>query len=299
MENKKSSFVLVLGETNSGKSTLINQIVGAKISIVSHKVQTTRFKVLGVYTKDNCQIIFIDTPGIFTPSRDFDQAMVNLSYSQINEADKVIFLLDAQKGITLQTANILAKLDPNKENILVINKIDLVSKEALINLINYFKEYKQLNRFFMISALKNEGVNDLLTYLQNNLSHNVWYYEEDQLSDVPLYKLATEITREKIYKFLNQELPYNIVVEHQQWEETPNTIKIYQNIYVAKSNYKGMILGSKGSKIKEIRLAAMDEMKKNFNKKVSLFLYIKVDEKLFEKSYAYQDIGLEFFKNKK
>ena len=292
---KKSVFVAVIGETNAGKSTLINHLIGQKVSIVSHKVQTTRFKILGILTELNNQIVFIDTPGIFNPKRNFDKAMIKLSYLQIEEADIILFLLDCNKGITHETENILNKLKgaTDKKIILVLNKIDIIKKEELLTLATYFNAQLMFQEIFMVSALKGDGLKDVVKYLENNMCHDLWYFEEDQVSDQQLSQIACEITREKIYKFLNQELPYQIIVEHIQWTENERKIEIHQNIYVAKDNYKGMVLGKGGSKIKDIRMAAMSEMKKEFGKNVSLFLFIKVDEKIFDRQSTFQMMGLD------
>ena len=253
---KKSVFVAVIGETNAGKSTLINQLIGQKVSIVSHKVQTTRFKILGVLTEADNQIVFIDTPGIFNPKRNFDKAMIKLSYLQIDEADIILFLLDCNKGITHETENILNKLksanDVGKKIILVLNKIDIIKKEELLKLATYFNDYLIFQEIFMISALKGDGLQTIIKYLNGNMYHDLWYFDEDQVSDQQLSQIACEITREKVYKFLNQELPYQIIVEHIQWKEDNHKIEIHQNINVAKENYKGMVLGKGGSKIKDI-----------------------------------------------
>jgi GTP-binding protein Era len=283
VNKKKSVFVLLIGETNAGKSTLVNSIVKAKVSIVSHKVQTTRFKVLGIHTDGNAQIIFIDTPGIFNPQRDFDKEMVNTSYSQIEEADIVAVLLDSNKGLTQQTKNIIQRIPENKKAIFIFNKVDLIKKEKLLELISKIEDSHKFDRFFMISALKNKGINDMLLYFENNTAHDNWFFDEDQTSDLQLNQLATEITREKIYKHLHQELPYQIAVVHDKWEETEDTISIHQTIFIVKSNYKGMILGKGGEKIKQIKVDSSNDLEKEFGKKVKLYLYVKVDEKIFQK----------------
>ncbi len=276
---KKSSFVLLLGETNAGKSTLLNKIIGEKISIVSHKVQTTRYKILGIYTKNESQLVFIDTPGIFNPQRNFDSNMVNISYSQIEEADNIIFLLDANKGLTKLSEQIIEKLPKNKKNLFVINKIDLISKDKLLEIINVIKSYDKFDDFFYISAKNGNGVEPLVKYLLHNAKEDNWYYDEDQTSDQPLFKIAEEISRENIYEYVHQELPYNIALEHISWEEDANHIKINQNIYVINDNHKGMLLGKGGIKIKQIRVASQKAMEKVFHKKVSLFLFVKVNSK--------------------
>lgn len=279
----KAGFILLLGETNAGKSTFLNTVIGQKVSIVSHKVQTTRFKILGIHTQSNIQLIFIDTPGIFKAQRDYDKEMLKLSYGQIKEADIVMLLIDAKKGITEQTKQIISHLNKKQKNIVALNKIDLVNKTLLLEQLTSLQEFAVFQEYFLISATKNDGIDKLLNYLQNNVTENPFFFDEDQISDLDLNKMATEITREKIYKFLNQELPYNIGIEHVSWQENDIKIVIHQNVYVSKANYKAIILGHKGEKIKSIRKAAMEEMTTNFHKKVNLYLTVKVDENLFNK----------------
>jgi GTP-binding protein Era len=292
---KKSGFVAIIGETNAGKSTLLNKVIGAKVAITSHKVQTTRFKVLGIHTQKQTQIIFIDTPGIFSPRRRFDKAMVSHSFSQMNDADLILVLLDGNKGITKHFQNITDHLPVGKKAILVINKADLIADNDLDTLNEKLEEYKHFFAdTFLISALKKNGLNHLLNYLAQQMPDHEWYFDEDQISDQPLQKLATEITREKVYKFLNQELPYNILVEHNSWKEDVRKIVIHQTIYVVKPSHKMIVLGGEGEKIKSIRLAAMDDMSKVFNKPVSLYLFVKIDDKLFEKQATFDLMGLDF-----
>ncbi|MCL2567224.1 MAG: GTPase Era [Alphaproteobacteria bacterium] len=283
MGKKKSVFVLLIGETNAGKSTLVNAVLDSHISIVSHKVQTTRFKILGIHTVEDSQIIFIDTPGIFTPKRDFDREMLNISFSQIEEADIIAVMVDSQKGITKYTEDIIKKIPPHKKTIFIFNKVDLIKKEKLLEMLGNIEDSQKFDRFFMVSALKKKGLQDIIIYLANNAVHDNWFYEEDQISDLPLYQLAAEITREKIYKHLHQELPYQITVAADKWEEGDNLITVHQTVFVAKANYKGMILGKGGEKIKQIRIEAMADMQKEFGKRVNLFLYVKVDEKIFSR----------------
>ena len=275
----KSGFVLLLGETNAGKSTLLNSILGEKVSIVSHKVQTTRLRILGIYTNNEAQIVFIDTPGIFNPKRSFDKEMVNLSYSQIVNADIILFLVDANKGLTEQTKNIIAKIPKNKTNIFVFNKVDLIPKEKLLALVKGIEDLDKFAKVFMISALKKQGLKELLLYLQNNIPTDTWYFDSEQTTNLPEYQQATEITQEQIYAQLHQELPYNICVEHVSWQELDEKIIIYQDIYVSKDSYKGMILGKQGTKIKQIRIKSTKAMVKQFHKNVELHLHIKVNDK--------------------
>lgn len=276
---KKSSFVLILGETNAGKSTLLNKIIGDKVAIVSHKVQTTRHKILGIYTQNHNQLVFIDTPGIFNPQRDFDKNMVDISYSAIEEADSIIFLLDANKGLTKLSSSIIEKLPENKKNIFVINKVDLIAKDKLLDLVNQIKDYNKFSDFFYISAKTGLGVDNLVSYLIKNSKEDVWYFDEDQTSDQSLSKIATEITREHIYEFLHQELPYNMAVEHLSWEEDDVKITIHQNVYAINDNHKSMLIGKNASKIKQIRISSQKQMEKLFGKRVSLFLMVKVSDK--------------------
>jgi GTP-binding protein Era len=284
-ENKKSGFVLLLGETNAGKSTLLNTILGQKVAITSHKVQTTRFKILGVLNKNNNQIIFIDTPGIFKPQRKFDETMVNTSYSAISDADVVIVLLDANKGLTEKTHEIIKQLPTDKKSILVLNKADLMNQQQILNILNAVKDFNVFDKFFIISAInenldsKKSGVADLILYLEQHLPNNHWFFNHDELSDQNMNIIASEITREQIYKYLHQEIPYNITVEAVKWDETPKSVQIAQNILVSKENYKGMVVGKGGSTIAQIRQGAEFELQKQLNKKVILNLSVKVSNK--------------------
>jgi GTP-binding protein Era len=200
----------------------------------------------------------------------------------------VAVMVDSQKGITAHTLEIIKKIPPHKKAIFIFNKVDLIKKEKLLEMLASIEDSQKFERFFMVSALKNKGLHDIVNYLATNAVHDNWFYEEDQISDLPLYVLATEITREKIYKYLHQELPYQIVVNHDKWEETDSLITIHQTIFVAKSNYKGMILGKSGEKIKQIRVATMADLQKEFSKRVNLFLYVKVDEKIFQKQLNHE-----------
>ena len=275
--NKQSGFITLLGETNAGKSTLVNNFIKYKISIVSHKVQTTRFSILGVLTKEDKQLIFIDTPGIFYAKRNFDKHMLKISYDSINEADLVIFLLDAKKGITELTNKIVGSIPKDKEQIMVINKMDLLNKQEIVNLLSKVAQFKNFKEFFIISAKKNKNIDKLLNYLFKFTPHNNWFFDDDQISNQNIQTLATETTREKIYQYIHQEIPYNIQVNHISWDENDTSVVINQEVLVGKKSYKGIILGKNGETIKQIRVSSQQDITKYLNKNVSLYLTVKVD----------------------
>jgi len=216
---------------------------------------------------------------LFSANREFDKQMVKASYSSIAEADIVMVIIDANKGITNTTKQIIAQIPSNKKQVLSINKMDLLSKEKMFNLLQQANTLSNFNHFFVVSATKNKGIDSLLKYLFSNVPQADWLFLEDDLSNQSLQQMATEITREKIYEYVHQELPYNIAVEHDKWEETPVNITIYQTINVAKASYKPILLGEKASKIKSIRMASQQDISKLVNKKVSLFLHVKVNNK--------------------
>ena len=276
----RSGFVALIGAPNAGKSTLLNQLVGAKVSIVTHKVQTTRAIVRGIATHENAQIVFIDTPGIFNPRRTLDRAMVTTAWGGAKDADIVALLIDAERGIKGDAAAILEKLkDVAQPKILILNKIDRVKRETLLELAARANEAVDFERTFMISALQGSGCDDLLAYLSETLPVGPWYYPEDQLSDLPMRQLAAEITREKLFLRLHQELPYAIHVETEKWEERKDgSVRIDQVVYVERDSQKKIVLGHKGSAIRAVGQAAREELAGILEQKVHLFLFVKVRE---------------------
>lgn len=292
----RSGFVALIGAPNAGKSTLVNQLVGAKVSIVSHKVQTTRAIVRGIVIHDRTQIVFIDTPGIFSPKRRLDRAMVTTAWGGAQDADLVAVLIDAERGIKGDAEALLESLgDVRQRKILVLNKVDRVKRETLLALTARCHEMVEFEETFMISALTGSGCPDLMDYLAKSLPEGPWYFPEDQISDLPMRQLAAEITREKLYLRLHQELPYASHVETESWEEKPDgSVKIGQVIYVERDSQKKIVLGSRGETIKAIGQASRKEIAGILEQKVHLFLFVKVRGNWGDDPERYREIGLEF-----
>jgi GTP-binding protein Era len=292
----RSGFVALIGAPNAGKSTLLNQLVGAKVSIVTHKVQTTRALVRGIATRDRTQIVFVDTPGIFKPRRRLDRAMVTTAWGGAKDADIVAFLLDAERGIRGDAETILDNLSEVRQpKILILNKVDRIKRDKLLVLAAEANERVSFDRTFMISALTGDGCDDLLGYLAEALPEGPWYYPEDQISDLPMRQLAAEITREKIYMRLHQELPYSAHVETEKWEEKKDgSVRIEQVIYVERESQKKIVLGHKGSTIRDIGQAAREDIAQILEQKVHLFLFVKVRENWGDDPERYREMGLEF-----
>ncbi|OBQ82281.1 MAG: GTPase Era [Mesorhizobium sp.] len=292
----RSGFVALIGAPNAGKSTLVNQLVGAKVSIVTHKVQTTRAIVRGIATHDNAQIVFVDTPGIFKPRRRLDTAMVTTAWGGAKDADVVVLLIDAERGIKGDADAILDRLkDVKQPMLLVLNKVDRVKPETLLALAAAANERVPFKRTFMVSALTGSGCKDLLDYLAETLPAGPWYYPEDQISDLPMRQLAAEITREKLYLRLHQELPYSSHIETEKWEEKKDgSVRIEQVIYVERESQKKIVLGHKGETIRAIGQAARAEIAEILEQKVHLFLFVKVRENWGDDPERYREMGLEF-----
>lgn len=291
-----SGFVALIGAPNAGKSTLVNQLVGAKVSIVTHKVQTTRAIVRGIATHNNAQIVFIDTPGIFKPRRRLDQAMVSTAWGGAKDADMVMVLIDAERGIKGDADALLANLEGVRQpKVLVLNKIDRVKHESLLALAAAANERVGFERTFMVSALSGAGCGAILDYLAEALPAGPWYYPEDQISDLPMRQLAAEITREKLYLRLHQELPYSSHVETEKWEEKADgSVRIEQVIYVERDSQKKIVLGHKGETIRSIGQAARKDIGEILEQKVHLFLFVKVRENWGDDPERYREMGLEF-----
>jgi GTP-binding protein Era len=292
----RSGFVALIGAPNAGKSTLMNQLVGAKVSIVSHKVQTTRAIVRGIAIHDRTQIVFIDTPGIFTPKRRLDRAMVTTAWGGAKDGDLVLVLIDAERGIKGDAEALLDSLAERQgRTILVINKIDQVKRDTLLALTAAIHEKARFDQTFMISALNGSGCKDLMDYLAKTLPEGPWYYPEDQISDLPMRQLAAEITREKLFLRLHQELPYASHVETESWEEKKDgSVRIEQVIYVERESQKKIVLGHKGETIKAIGQASRKEISEILEQKVHLFLFVKVRENWGNDPERYREMGLEF-----
>ncbi|MBZ9655081.1 GTPase Era [Phyllobacterium lublinensis] len=292
----RSGFVALIGAPNAGKSTLVNQLVGSKVSIVTHKVQTTRALVRGIVIHDRAQMVLVDTPGIFKPKRRLDRAMVTTAWGGAKDADLILVLIDAELGINEEAEAILDSLHEKKRKvILVLNKVDRIEPPKLLELAQKANDKVNFDKTFMISALKGYGCKDLLQYLADNLPEGPWYYPEDQISDMPMRMLAAEITREKLYLRLHNELPYSSTVETESWEEKPDgSVRIAQVIYVERDSQKKIVLGHKGDAIKSIGQAARKELMEILEQKVHLFLFVKVRDNWGNDPERYREMGLEF-----
>ncbi len=292
----RSGFVALLGAPNAGKSTLMNQLVGSKISIVTHKVQTTRAVMRGIAIQDNCQIIFVDTPGIFAPRRRLDEAMVTTAWGSARDADISVFLIDAERGLTDDLETIVGKLKTvNGPIVLLINKIDQIQRDKLLELTTKLHELHEFDETFMVSALNGDGCADFMNYLSANLPEGPYMYPEDQISDLPLRMLAAEVTREKIYLRLHQELPYASHVETEAWEDKKDgSVRIQQVIYVERQSQKKIIIGKNGQTIKAISTAARKDLTELVEQPVHLFLFVKVRENWGDDPDRYREMGLEF-----
>ncbi|TCQ12393.1 GTP-binding protein Era [Rhizobium sp. PP-F2F-G36] len=291
-----SGFVAMIGATNAGKSTLVNRLVGAKVSIVSHKVQTTRAIVRGIAIHDRAQIVFMDTPGIFKPRRRLDRAMVTTAWGGAKDADFIMLLVDSERGLKGDAQMILEGLkEVHQPKILVLNKIDQVSRDVLLQLASAANEVVPFERTFMISALTGSGCEDVMDYLAAALPEGPWYYPEDQISDLPMRQLAAEITREKLFLRLHQELPYSSHVETEGWEEKKDgSVRIEQVIYVERDSQKKIALGKNGDAIKAISMAARKEIAEILEQPVHLFLFVKVRENWGDDPERFREMGLEF-----
>ena len=292
----RSGFVALIGAPNAGKSTLLNRLVGAKVSIVSHKVQTTRAIVRGIATHGTAQIVFVDTPGIFKPRRRLDEAMVTTAWGGARDADIVCFLVDAERGIRGDAEAILGNLAGVRQpKVLILNKVDRVKRETLLGLAAAANDKVGFDRTFMISALDGSGCDDLLDYLAGALPEGPWYYPEDQISDLPMRQLAAEITREKLFLRLHQELPYSSHVETEKWEEQKNgSVRIQQIIYVERDSQKKIVIGHKGETLRSIGEASRKEIGEILEQTVHLFLFVKVRENWGDDPERYREMGLEF-----
>ncbi|SFB58460.1 GTP-binding protein Era [Rhizobium sp. NFR07] len=291
-----SGFVALIGATNAGKSTLVNRLVGAKVSIVSHKVQTTRAIVRGIAIHDNAQIVFMDTPGIFKPRRRLDRAMVTSAWGGAKDADLIALLIDSERGIRGDAETILEGLkEVHQPKILLLNKIDQVKREDLLALAAKANETVAFDRTFMISATTGSGCDDLMDYFAKTLPEGPWYYPEDQISDLPMRQLAAEITREKLFLRLHQELPYASHVETEKWEEKKDgSVRIEQVIYVERDSQKKIALGKNGEAIKAISTASRKELSEILEQSVHLFLFVKVRENWGDDPERFREMGLDF-----
>lgn len=292
----RCGFVALIGAPNAGKSTITNNFVGSKVSIVSPKVQTTRTLVKGIGIFENTQIVFLDTPGIFKPKRRLDRAMVASAWSGVGDADITVLVVDAKRGFDDETQSIVAKLNKNKtEAVLVLNKVDLVQKEKLLELSAKINAASKFKETFMVSALTGQHIEDFYKYLADNLPVSPWFYPEEQISDMPLKLLVAEIVREKLFLFLRQELPYALTVEPELWERREDgSVRAEMTIYVERDSQKVIVLGKGGSMIKRIGQSARREIEELLEERVHLFLFVKVRENWIDDPARYSDWGLNF-----
>ena len=290
-------FISVIGAPNVGKSTLVNALVGAKVTIVSSKVQTTRVPIRGIAIHQNSQLVFVDTPGIFTPKRRLDQAMVKSAWGGVGDTDIVALVVDAGKGLDQDTSRIIEKLKHlSPPKILIVNKVDRVrKKERLLSIVQKLSDQISFERTFMVSAKHHDGISDILTYLSDAVPAGAWHFSEDDVSDLPLRLLAAEITREKAYSRLHDELPYALTVEPVSWKELrDNSVRIEQSILVEKESQKKIVLGQRGATIKAISQSARHELTEILGRPAHLFLFVKVRQKWADDPERYRELGLEF-----
>jgi len=295
-DETRCGFVAVIGAPNSGKSTLTNALVGAKVSIVTHKAQTTRGPVRGIALIGKAQVILVDTPGIFQPKRRLDRAMAQAAWERAGDADLVALVIDAKSGLDKTLEPLLTHLpEVKRPMVAILNKIDLVAKPELLRLAGELSALKQFDRVFMISALTGDGVADLKSYLAETAPPGPWLFPEDQLTDASLRQSAAEITREKLFLRLHDELPYKLTVETTEWKTLKDgSIRIEQTIYVERESQRKIVLGAKGQTIKEIGSAAREEIGEMAGTPVHLFLFVKVRERWAEDPERYREMGLDY-----
>ncbi|MDB6182163.1 GTPase Era [Paracoccus fistulariae] len=294
----RAGFVALIGEPNAGKSTLLNQMVGAKVSIVTHKVQTTRARIRGIAIEGDSQLVFVDTPGIFRPRRRLDRSMVAAAWGGASDADIILLLVEAHRGLTDGVQAIidqLAALERKTPVALVINKIDRVKAEVLLALSQKLNDAYPFSQTFMISAERGYGCADLRQWLAQTLPVSPWLYPEDQIADLPMRMIAAEITREKLTLRLHEEIPYQLTVETESWEERKDgSARVDQVIYVARNGHKGIVLGKHGETIKAVSQAARQELEEFMGRRIHLFLQVKLRENWQEEAERYGEIGLDF-----
>lgn len=295
---QRAGFVALIGEPNAGKSTLLNRMVGAKVSIVTHKVQTTRARIRGVAIEGESQIVFVDTPGLFQPKRRLDRAMVAAAWGGVSDADVVVLMIEAHRGVTKGVEAILERLGEvgkGRTVALAINKIDRVEAPVLLGLTQDLNERFPFEETFLISAEKGHGADTFRKWLAERMPIEPWLYPEDQIADSPMRSIAAEITREKLTLRLHQELPYQLTVETENWEDRKDgSTKIDQIVYVMRDGHKGIVLGNRGETIKAVGKAAREDLVDFLGRKVHLFIQVKVRPNWLEDSERYSEMGLDF-----
>jgi GTP-binding protein Era len=295
-ENTRCGFIALVGAPNAGKSTLLNSLVGTKVSIVTHKAQTTRAQIRGVVTEGEAQIVFIDTPGIFVPKRRLDRAMVDAAWTGAGDADLVALIVDVERGITAEVDALIEGLkDIPHPKVLVLNKIDLIAHEKLLGLSETLNARLAFEATFMISAMKGHGVKDFLAWASNRIPLGPWHFPEDQLTDLTLAITAAEVTREKLFLRIHDEIPYNATVETEKFTiQNDGSYRIDQVVYVTRDTHKKIVLGAGGQTIKSIGAESRKELMEIFEVPVHLFLFVKVREKWSDDPERYREMGLEF-----
>ena len=295
MTKTYSGFIAIIGPTNAGKSTLMNQIMGRKVSIVSHKVQTTRTRLRAIKMVDDKQLIFVDTPGVFKPSRRLDRAMVGAAMSALDDADAVLLVIDAQKGITQTVRDLIEKIRDHKNLFVALNKVDSIAKTTLLPMVAELSKMASFNEIFMISALKNDGVEQMLQSLSNVMPESPYLFEDKDAIDVPDMLYLAELTREKIYKYIHQELPYHInVVTEKVEQDDEGVLEIYQKIVVQNEAHKKIVVGRGGEQLKKIGTAARHDIQDQWGVNARLHLFVRVEENWENVAENYIEQGLEF-----
>jgi GTP-binding protein Era len=295
MTKTYSGFIAIIGPTNAGKSTLLNQIMGRKVSIVSHKVQTTRTRLRAIKMIGAKQLVFVDTPGVFKPSRRLDRAMVGAAMSALDDADAVLLVLDAQKGITQTVRDLVLKIKTHKNLFVALNKVDAVAKDTLLPIVAELSDMADFREIFMISALKNDGIKQMLESLAKVMPESPYLFDASDAVDVPDMLYLAELTREKVYKYIHQELPYHInVVTEKVEQDSDGVLEIYQKIVVQNAAHKKIVIGRGGEQLKKIGTAARHDIQEQWGVNARLHLFVRVEENWEDVAENYIDQGLEF-----